>query len=82
MKNPVLKVNLLIRAETALARIRTHRAANRILQVLDLCQSDKGFEIFLLHYAGGVSREAPPGTVTTMGVGTAPGSTAMRRKSS
>lgn len=31
MKNPVLKVNLLIRAETALARIRAHRAANRII---------------------------------------------------
>ena len=31
MKNPVLKVNLLIRAETALARIRARRTANRII---------------------------------------------------
>lgn len=31
MKNPVLKVNLLIRAETALARVRTRRTANRII---------------------------------------------------
>jgi len=50
----------------------------KILPVLDLCQSDKGFEIFLLHYASGVSREAPPGTITTMGFGTAAESTAMR----
>ena len=31
MKNPVLKVNLLIRAETALARVRARRTANRII---------------------------------------------------
>ena len=31
MKNPVLKINLLIRAETALARIRARRTANRII---------------------------------------------------
>lgn len=31
MKNPALKVNLLIRAETALARIRARRTANRII---------------------------------------------------
>lgn len=31
MKNPALKVNLLIRAETALARVRTRRALNRII---------------------------------------------------
>ncbi len=31
MKNPVLKINLLIKAETALARIRAHRASNRII---------------------------------------------------
>lgn len=31
MKNPVLKINLLIRAETALARVRARRTANRII---------------------------------------------------
>jgi high-affinity K+ transport system ATPase subunit B len=31
MRNPALKVNLLIRAETALARVRARRTANRII---------------------------------------------------
>ena len=31
MKNPVLKINLLIRAETALARVRARRTANRVI---------------------------------------------------
>lgn len=34
MRNPALKVNLLIRAETALARVRARRTANRITMSL------------------------------------------------
>ena len=31
MKDPVFKINLLIRAETALARVRARRTANRVI---------------------------------------------------